>query len=110
MEALAKVRERYGDAVSETESALLALAWLEGRPLRAGSDAHDAAILARARVMADSGLPGREALARAREETAATPASVFCDFHQKQTTVRSVAAGFVYLACGCRHREEEGRP
>jgi hypothetical protein len=65
-EALAQVRQRYGNGLTGTEAKLLALAWLDGAPLRAGSNVVDATRLVRARRLTERGVGARDALAVAR--------------------------------------------
>jgi hypothetical protein len=62
-DALAEVHRLHGGRLTETEELLLALAYSQGRPLRAGSDVVDAARLVRARRLVESGMSGAQALA-----------------------------------------------
>jgi hypothetical protein len=57
---------------------------------------------------AHAGLGAAEAQSRhAHVKAARQPEqAVFCEFHRKATTVKTIATGFVYLACGCRELEE----
>jgi hypothetical protein len=66
-ETIAEVRQLHGGHLTEVEELLLALAFLEGRPLRAGSDVVDARALVRSRLMVEQGMGAREALAWARQ-------------------------------------------
>jgi hypothetical protein len=66
-ETIAEVRRLHGGHLTEVEELLLALVFLEGRPLRAGSDVVDARALVRSRLMVEQGMGAREALAWARQ-------------------------------------------
>jgi hypothetical protein len=62
-----RLRRRYGDGVSELELGVLAVAWLDGQPLRAGTSRRDQLILRWAAHLVDcEGAETRSALAAAR--------------------------------------------
>jgi hypothetical protein len=87
-EAVAEVRRLHGGRLTRIEEGLLALAFLDGQPLRAGSDVVDARALVRARLMVELGMGAREALAWARQSDG--EAGVSLDDALRITGLRSV--------------------